>query len=91
MYGTWLTLIFAGVGLVVLLIALAFSAFAPVIGVVVGLFLVVAAVLFLSGKRTGQVGQEHEAADRERREAGGPAGRAQGPASGGAPAAGEGA
>ena len=83
-------LIFAGIGMLILLIALAFSAFAPVIGVVVGLFLVVAAILFLSGRRTQQVGREHQAAARERREAGGSAARAQSPASGGAPAAGEG-
>jgi hypothetical protein len=85
-YGRWLMIVFAGWLVVLLAIALITTAYAPLFAVGIGLVVAFAIVYGLSAQRTRQVGSEHSAAARERREAD-QGGR---PSASAAPASGEG-
>jgi hypothetical protein len=86
MYGTWFVSVLA-IGMVVLLaIALAAGAFAPLLAA--GIALVVGVVLLIgaSARRSSQVGAEHATAAEERRQAG----QGDRPSASAAPRSGEG-
>ena len=88
MYGIWFLIVFAGAGAVLLVIALASAAWAPVLAVLAGLGLIGALILRSSARRTSQVGREHAAAREDERRADKTA--AGGIPRSGAPASGEG-
>jgi hypothetical protein len=69
MWAMWIAMILGGIGVLLLLMAVAFGPAAPVYAVVIGVALIVAIVVGLSARRSAQVGSEHQVAAKERREA----------------------